>query len=155
MYRAQSQNNSKQNNLAFLIFPLTLLFMAILLSSLVYADGLSEDEHEKSIETVLQEIRWKYGMRRDEVINPRKVSDADLEELGEAVMNVIFPDPQQHEIMDEMMGGEGSRSLARMHRRMGYNYLSGRGYGMMGGMIGGGRGSMMRSNNHSYDGRMM
>ena len=34
----------------------------------------------------MEEIREKYGINPDEAINPRKVSDEDLEELGEAVM---------------------------------------------------------------------
>jgi hypothetical protein len=93
------------------------------------------------LDLVLQDIRGQYGISANEAINPRKLSDADLEEGGEAVMNIMYSDPRQHEIMDDMMGGEGSRSLARMHRRMGSNYLSGNAYGMMGvgrrGMMGG------------------
>jgi hypothetical protein len=112
-------------------------------AALVNADTGNEDEHWKSLEVVLQEIREKYGISPNETINPRKLSDAELEEVGEAVMSVIYPDPKQHEIMDDMMGGEGSRSLARMHRRMGYNYLSGNGYGMMGRGRGGMMGGMM------------
>jgi hypothetical protein len=106
------------------------------------ADAGNEDQHGKPLEVVLQEIREKHGISSDEAINPRKVNDEDLEEVGEAVMSVMFPDPEQHEVMDDMMGGEGSRRLSRMHRRMGYNYLSGGGYGMMGGMMGGRRGMM-------------
>jgi uncharacterized membrane protein len=99
----------------------------------VYADADAEDAHGKPLEVVLQEIREKYGISPDETINPRKVNDKDLEELGEALMGVMHPDPRQHELMDDMMGGEGSESLASMHRMMGYRYLSGESYSMMGG----------------------
>jgi hypothetical protein len=116
----------------------------------LHADTGTADQHGKPLEVVLQEIREKYGVHADEAINPRKLSDRDLEEVGEAVMSVMFPDPEQHEVMDEMMGGEGSRRLARMHRRMGYNYLSGGGYGMMGGMMGGRRGRMGRNTQRNY-----
>jgi hypothetical protein len=112
-------------------------------AALVSADTGNGDEHGKPLEVVLQEIREKYGIGPNEAINPRKLSDAELEEVGEAVMSIMYPDPRQHEIMDDMMGGEGSRSLARMHRRMGYNYLSGNGYWMMGGGRRGMMGGMM------------
>ncbi len=115
------------------IFAAVLILSPFIGAAILTADTGVEDQHGKPLEVVLQEIREKYGISPDEAINPRKLSDTDLEELGEAVMSVIYPDPKQHEIMDDMMGGEGSRSLARMHRRMGYNYLSGSEYDMMGG----------------------
>ena len=105
-----------------------LLFL--LSAALLYADD--EGEHGRSLEVILQEIRQKQGMGPEEAIDPRRVSDEDLEELGEAVMSIMHPDPEQHEIMDQMMGGEGSIRLARIHRRIGYNYLAGRGFGMCG-----------------------
>jgi uncharacterized membrane protein len=120
------------------VFVLTLSLTGILL----YADSDEESAHGKPLEVVLQEIREKQGLGPDEAINPRKVSDEDLEELGETLMGVMHPNSRQHELMDEMMGGEGSESLASMHRMMGYRYLSGNSYSMMGGgmmnMMGGG-----------------
>ena len=130
--------------------PLVLLSLmvasALLLSAVpVFADTGLEGEHGKPLEDVLQEIRDKQGLGSDEVIDPRKVSDEELEELGEAVMGIMHPDPRQHELMDQMMGGEGSRSLKSAHISMGYNYLAGNtgdplsgmmGRGMMGGMMG-------------------
>jgi hypothetical protein len=108
-------------------------------AAVLYADMDIEDRHGKPLEVVLKEIREKYNISPDEAINPRKVNDEDLEELGEADRSVMFSDPRQHEIMDNMMGGEGSRRLARMHERMGYNYLASKGnsfgQGMMGGMM--------------------
>jgi len=98
---------------------------ALYLTSMSANADFDEDQHGKPLEAVLQEIREKYGISPDETINPRKVSDEDLEELGEAVMSIMHPDPKVHRLMDDMMGGEESESLASMHRTMGYNYLSG------------------------------
>ena len=92
---------------------------------LLYADSDEEGAHGRPLEVILQEIRVKQGLGPNEAINPRKVGDEDLAELGEALMGVMHPDPRQHELMDKMMGGEGSESLASMHRMMGYRYLSG------------------------------
>lgn len=129
--------------------PLVLLTLmvasALLLSAVpVFADTGLEGEHGKPLEDVLQEIRAKQSLKTDEAIDPRKVSDEQLEELGEAVMGIMHPDPRQHELMDQMMGGEGSRSLKSAHISMGYNYLAGNtgdplsgmmSRGMMGGMM--------------------
>ncbi len=123
----------------------------------MHADSDKVDEHGKPIEDVLQDIRENLGLSSGEEIDPRKVSDKDLEELGEAVMSIMHPDTEEHRLMDDMMGGEGSRRLAQMHRMMGYQYLSGKSsekygysgkglgmrgkgmmdYGMMGSMMGG------------------
>lgn len=118
------------------------LFSMLFSGALLFADSKG-NEHGKSLDVVLQEIREKQGIGPDEAINPSTVDEKDLEELGEAVMSVMHPDPRQHEFMDNMMGGEGSETLAAMHRNIGYNYLAGEtGYG--GGMMGWGRrGRMM------------
>ncbi len=130
--------------------PLVLLSLmvasALLLSAVpVFTDTGLEGEHGKPLEGVLQEIRDKQGLGPDEAIDPRKVSDEELEKIGEAVMGIMHPDPRQHELMDQMMGGEGSQSLKSAHISMGYNYLAGNtggplsgmmGRGMMGGMMG-------------------
>ncbi len=120
-----------------------LLFSLLIPTALLFADSNGTDEHGKPLDVVLQEIREKQGLGPDEAIDMRTVSEKDLEELGESVMSVMHPDPKQHEFMDNMMGGEGSESLAAMHRRMGYNYLAGE-EGYDGGMMGcDGRGGMM------------
>jgi len=142
--------NNYLNKKKITIKRLILLLLSMLISSLffscilLFADSNGTDEHGKPLDVVLQEIREKQGRGPDEAIDPRAVSDKDLEELGEAVMSVMHPDPRQHEFMDNMMGGEGSRRLARMHRRIGYNYLAGKDYN--GGMMGWGRGGRWRGN---------
>ena len=118
---------------------------ALFLTSISVNADFDDDQHGRPLEVVLQEIREKYGISPDEAINPRKVSDEDLEELGEAVMSIMHPDPKVHRLMDDMMGGEGSERLASMHHTMGYNYLSGntnktffqnKGASVFGGMMG-------------------
>lgn len=98
---------------------------------------LADDGHSQ-IDDVMARIRAEAGVSENSEIEADRVSDALLEELGEALMSERHPDPEVHEWMDRMMGGEGSDSLALAHRRMGYNYLSGayccgggRGRGMM------------------------
>jgi uncharacterized membrane protein len=124
-------------------------------STLMFAhveSGL-ENVHGKPLEVVLEEIRAHQGIGKDEKIDPEKVSDDQLEELGDALMSVMHPDPREHEWMDNMMGGEGSATLSAMHRIMGYNYLRGYYGGMMGsGMMGPGMmGQGMMSGPSAYD----
>ena len=110
-------------------------------SFLVFAD--TADSHGESIDTILSGIRSELNLSPTETILPDKVSDLSLEKLGEAVMSFRIPDPRQHEWMDKMMGGEGSESLANLHKLLGYRYLengsadfgammTGRGYGGFG-----------------------
>ena len=120
-----------------------------------YSDSKEGDSHGRSVEEVLVEIREAQGMDPGDRIDPSLVSEHMLEELGEAVMSLMHPDTREHEAMDEMMGGEGSESLAAMHRAMGYRYLNGYGgnrapWGMMGPGSGGMMGGMMGPGNDWY-----
>jgi hypothetical protein len=95
---------------------------------------VAAQEHGRSIQAILAEIKQEQNVQRVEQIDPDKVSDAQLADLGEAVMDVQFPNERQHAFMDEIMGGEGSQSLEAMHRSMGYSYLPAggeSGWGMM------------------------
>ncbi|RMF54615.1 hypothetical protein D6745_04715 [Candidatus Woesearchaeota archaeon] len=77
-----------------------------------------------------------------------KLSDEQLEMLGDYYMEQMHPG-EQHERMDEMMGGEGSETLREMHIRMGQAFYCGE-HGMMSGgmmnmMMGRGAGMMPES----------
>jgi hypothetical protein len=106
----------------------------IIVLAVALALPVAAQEHGRSIQAILAEIKREQNVQRVEQIDPNKVSDAQLAELGEAVMDVQFPNERQHAFMDDMMGGEGSQSLEAMHRAMGYSYLSAggeSGWGMM------------------------
>ncbi len=80
--------------------------IALTLASLMYAGiAFGDAGHERSVEEILAEIREKHNLGPDDRIDPDRVSDGDLEELGEAVMELMHPDAREHELMDEMMGG--------------------------------------------------
>src|SRR3989344_4681641 len=95
--------------------------------------------HTESIETVLQAILNQQKVSTIQRLDLSKISDDDWERLGDAVMELQHPG-QAHEVMDQMMGGEGSESLRQMHINMGKAYLGyGGNYGhemMSGGMMG-------------------
>lgn len=119
-----------------------------------YAESEVQDVHGKPVEVVLAQIRASQGLGKNDRIDPDRLSDEQLEELGEAVMSVMHPDPRQHEWMDNMMGGEGSTTLSAMHRIIGYNYLRGNygGGGMGSGMMGPGMmGPGMMSGPSAFD----
>ena len=101
----------------------------MLLLSLTLISGVSAAP--KSIDTVMSEIRIEQGVDSNDQINPDRVSQVKLEELGDSVMEAMIGNSEIHEQMDERMGGEGSASLTAMHIRMGYNYLADYPYGMM------------------------
>ncbi len=115
-----------------IIFPIIITFFAWNFLAYADTDVAGEEAHGKPLEVVLQEIRISQGITENERIDPDKVSDEKLEELGDAVMSVMHPDPREHEWMDNMMGGEGSSTLSAMHKIMGYNYLKGSDGGTMG-----------------------
>ena len=102
---------------------LYLLFILFFLQLTVSV--FADDHHDLSIYDVLKEIRNEQGVEKNSQIDPEKVSDKLLEELGDAVMSVNHPNEKVHEWMDNMMGGEGSESLKARHIAMGYNYLTG------------------------------
>jgi uncharacterized membrane protein len=103
-----------------------------------------EEGHGRASSVIINEIKQNQNVESISQINPAKISPLLLEELGDAVMGLMIGDEQQHEWMDEMMGGEGSEQLASTHRWIAYNYLENngnlgswgpgmRGYGMMNG----------------------
>jgi len=97
----------------------------------------------KSIDTIMSEIRIEQGVKDNKQINPNRVSQTKLEELGDSVMEAMIGNSEVHEQMDLRHGGEGSASLTALHIRIGYNYLVGYPDGMMNLMS---SGMMMGSN---------
>jgi len=108
------------------------MFFCIL--SLIVINSQSMDI--RSVDTILSEIRKEQGLKGNEKINPDKVSEQKLEELGDSLMEIMIGNHEEHERMDNMMGGDGSKSLNAMHSSIAYRYLSGIPVGMMGGMMG-------------------
>ncbi len=85
------------------------------------------DDATSSVQAILSRIESQQKVDSVEQIDPDRVGDAQLAQLGEALMDFMVPNERQHELMDQMMGGEGSQSLEAMHRSMGYSYLAGGG----------------------------
>jgi hypothetical protein len=117
------------------------------------------DSHGESIQEVLGEILEKNNVSTVQELSCDKISEEDLERLGDAVMEQQHPG-EAHVQMDAMMGGEGSESLRSIHLSMGESYLGcGERYGtgmMGGGMMGYGNrssigGSPMGFNMNNYN----
>lgn len=111
------------------------------LTGVKVAEGV--EEHEK-LDMVMGEMLRKYEVSRLRDLDCGRMTQDDLERVGDSWMEVVHPG-EVHERMDAMMGGEGSESLRLMHIRMGQSYLGcnfqgGRWFNMMGpGMMGGGQ----------------
>lgn len=113
----------------------------------VYADGMTP----KSIGTMLAEIQTAQGVQSPEKINPDKVSQAMLEELGDSVMEAMLGNTALHDKMDNSLGGDSSAALTTYHARIGYNYLVGYPNGMMALMTAG----LLIGNHYPNSGGMM
>ncbi len=116
----------------------------------------SDQNHSHSIEAVIQSILDKQNVSTIQELDLSKLSDDDWEELGDAVMEAQHPG-EAHEVMDRMMGGEGSESLREMHIRMGQAFF---GFGFDNkyngpGMMGGGMMGYTNSPNYNLPAGMM
>ena len=60
----------------------------------------------------------------DSGIDCDKLTDGQLESIGEYYMEQMHPG-EQHEMMDQIMGGEESENLKQMHVAMGKNFYCG------------------------------
>lgn len=122
-----------------------ILMIAVILTVVLSAATVAyaDDMQLKSVDTILTEIQQEQSVTSADQINPDKVSQAALEELGDSVMEAMIGNPDTHEQMDLRLGGEGSASLAAFHTRLGYNYLVGYPNGMM---------SLMTSGMMGYNG---
>ena len=120
--------------------------LVVILFSLFFV--FAQDNHENEIEEGKRLVESKTSCNN--------LSNEQLEAIGEYYMEQMHPG-EAHEIMDNMMGGEGSESLKQVHinmaRRLYCNANVYVGYGMMGsgGMMGGG---MMNGYNMPYQGMM-
>lgn len=147
------------NGLNKIIVPGSIIIIAFFVS----VTAFSSAENVLSVNDVLSQIRQSQNVSRNADIKCDKVTDDQFEKLGDAVTNVMQPDENQHKLMDQMMGGEGSASLKAALITMGQRYLGCgtygygapmMGFGMMG--VGGNYGyGMMNGNYGNYSSDMM
>lgn len=125
-----------------IIFTIITLILFLVPLSTAKAQTEGTEPHVESVDVVLQEILDRQNVSNLKDLNISKISDDEFEELGDAIMETRHPG-EAHEIMDEMMGGEGSESLRQMHINMGKAFFGyyetnynendyGMGMGMMG-----------------------
>jgi len=114
---------------------LIVLLLIMLSSNLVFA-------HEHNFDETKQLI--------DSGISCDKLTDEQLESIGDYYMEQMHPG-EAHEIMDNMMGGEGSESLKQVHINMAKRLYCNED---VGGIMGGGIMNMMMGNNMMGSGMM-
>jgi len=117
------------------IFTILIFGMLLLSVSLVFA-------HEHDFNETKQLI--------DSGISCDKLTDEQLESIGDYYMEQMHPG-EAHEMMDQMMGGEGSESLRQVHINMAKRLYCNED---VGGMMGGGMMNIMMGNNMMGSGGM-
>jgi putative membrane protein len=102
---------------------LTIMTLLICCSLVSAAEVNKEGNNTLSLNQALQEIMKAQGVHDIKSIDCSKVTEKQMEDLGDAFMDVMHPDSSEHEFMDRMMGGEKSPTLVSMKRLMGARYL--------------------------------
>lgn len=88
-----------------------------------YGNTALTPAQSSEVNSALQDIYKTQSIDSQAKVDCSKVTDDQFDKLGDAYMSVMLPNRQQHEVMDNMMGGEGSASLRQAHINMGRSYL--------------------------------
>lgn len=83
----------------------------------------TEQQNQKTLDTMVNNLLKSQNVSSVNQLDCQKVSNDQLEKLGDAWMDVVIPNESEHQAMDNMMGGEGSQSLTNAHIGMAENYL--------------------------------
>ena len=118
----------KKINSLLVIFGIGLMLMSIL--------AWAEEDHKQEIEEGKKLVESK--------VSCNQLTNEQLEVIGEYYMEQMHPG-ESHELMDKMMGGEGSESLEQMHINMAKRLYCNENVSMGCGMMGSGMGNMMSS----------
>lgn len=84
----------------------------------------TEDDKSQNLDSLVNEVMQQQGVKSKDEIDCQKLSQGQLEDIGDAWMDNHLGSSAAHEQMDKMMGGEGSESLRQAHIRMGESYLN-------------------------------
>lgn len=85
------------------------------------SNTVSVTNQTMDIGTALQEIYASQAISDATKLNCSRITDVQFEKLGDAYMGYIHPG-QEHAIVEQMMGGEGSATLIQAHINMGRAY---------------------------------
>jgi putative membrane protein len=102
-----------------------LTFMTLLMwfFSASAAEINKEGDNTLTLNQALQEIMKAQSVNDIKSIDCNKVTEKQMEDLGDAFVDVMHPDSSEQEFMDRMMGGEKSPTFVSMKRMMGARYL--------------------------------
>lgn len=118
-------------------------FIAVSIAGGLLAQGMAAEP--RAVGVIVADIEKQQNVPTTELVNVDKVPAALLEELGDAVMGALIGDSSRHDVMDRMLGGDGSPRLTAFHIDLGQQYLRNGGLNgvRMGGSWGMGRFGMM------------
>ncbi|MCL4366826.1 hypothetical protein M1563_01510 [Patescibacteria group bacterium] len=78
---------------------------------------------QQDLTNLVNQLLQSQGVSNTNQLDCSKINADQLEQLGDAWMDVQIGNQQAHQAMDQMMGGEGSVSLNNAHLIMAENYL--------------------------------
>ncbi len=88
-----------------------------------WQNGIIAPPQSQDLNNVLESIYTDHNVTGQAEVICNKVTDDQFEKLGDAYMGAMLPNEQQHQAMENMMGGEGSASLRQAHINMGRSYI--------------------------------
>lgn len=83
---------------------------------------VAQSGQSSTISAALQDIYSSQSISAQSQVICAQVTDTQFEKLGDAVMGYGITE-QQHAVMENMMGGEGSATLKQAHINLGRSYL--------------------------------